>query len=157
MKKRTVLVTTGLVAGIAGTIAVNPVAQSMGIAASSQISAAPVSLTTSTGAAPTRRSTKRKATPAAAAPAAPRTITGAAVQEPYGTVQAAITVQGKQITGVNVVQVPGGFDQQFADASIPTLTQEILSSQSANVSVVSGATYVSSAFLQSVDSAIQHI
>lgn len=148
MKKRTLLVSTGLVAGVLGTIVTNPVAQSMSLAAATSPSTSPVSLTTSTGAA--KQTTK-------ASPATVKTIAGDAVQEPYGTVQAEITVRGRQITAVHVVQVPGGFNRQFADAAIPTLTSEILSSQSANVSVVSGATYVSTAFLQSVDSAVQRI
>ncbi len=152
MKKRKVLVSTGLVAGVLGTIAANPVSSAMstaiGLGAAASPSASPVSLTTSTGAG--RPSAKATAATA-------KTIAGDAVQEPYGTVQAEITVLGRHITGVRVVQVPGGFNRQFADAAIPTLTSEILSAQSANVSVVSGATYVSTAFLQSVDSAVQRI
>lgn len=155
MKKRSVLVSTGLVAGVLGTIAVNPVSQSLGLAATASLSAAPVSLTSPANAGGQTQPAASHGS--AAAKSAPKTIPGDAVQEPYGTVQAEITVLGKHITGIRVIQVPGGFNQQFADAAIPTLTSEILSAQSANVSVVSGATYVSTAFLQSVDSAVQRI
>jgi uncharacterized protein with FMN-binding domain len=151
MNKRTIMVGSGLVTGIAATLVVNPLAQSF--AASPLVSASPVALTTSTKTVATPNSK----TTAKAAATTTRTITGGAAQEPYGTVQVSITVTGKKVTDIQVLQVPGGRNQQFADYAVPTLIQEVLSSQSANVAVVSGATYVSEGFLASVQSAMQKI
>ena len=140
-------------AGLAATVAVNPIAQSL--AAPTTISATPVAVTTkSTAAVTTATKTKRASGNGSATPMATRTITGDAVQERYGTVQVELTVKGKTITNVQVLQAPGGSNQQFADYAVPVLTQEVLQAQSANVNVVSGASFISGGFLQSVASAI---
>jgi uncharacterized protein with FMN-binding domain len=46
---------------------------------------------------------------------------------------------------------------EIASYSVPVLSQEVLSSQSANVDTVSGATYTSEGYLQSVQSAIDKL
>ncbi len=165
MKKRAFLISGGAVAGLAATVAVNPIAQSLAAPATLNTSAVAVTTKTSTTpttakATPSRakaRTTASRAKAKTATSSAKRTITGAAVQERYGTVQVAISVTGKQVTGIQVLQVPGGRNQQFADYAIPTLTQEVLTAQSANVSIVSGASFISGGFLQSVASAIAKI
>ena len=150
MKKRAFLISGGAVAGLAATVAVNPIAQSL---------AAPAIINTSAVAVTTRTSMASRTTSAKAptTSSAKRTISGAAVQERYGTVQVAINVTGRRITGIQVLQVPGGPNQQFADYAIPALTQEVLAAQSANVRIVSGASYISAGFLQSVATAIARI
>ncbi len=143
-------------AGLVATVAVNPIAQTL--AAPTIISASPVAVTTkTTSAAASAASSKQAPVNGGTAPNATRTITGAAVQERYGTVQVALTVKGRTITDVRVLQVPGGSNQQFADYAVPTLTQEVLQAQSANVNIVSGASFISGGFLQSVASAIAKI
>ena len=91
--------------------------------------------------------------------AAVSNITGATESTPYGNVQVAVSFSGKKITGVTVLQVPnsGNYDQRVAQAVPPILLQEILSSQSAAVNTVSGGTYTSVGYLQSVQSAIDKL
>ncbi len=86
-----------------------------------------------------------------------RTLTGDAVQTPYGPVQVAVVVNGTTITAVNMQQVPSGRNQRFTDYAIPILTQETLDAQSANISVASGASYISMGFIQSLQSALSQM
>lgn len=100
-----------------------------------------------------------KATTGPHAGTAVTTITGDPENTPYGNVQVAVSFRGKVITGVTVLQIPnaGNYDQAVAQGAPPILLQEILSSQSANVNTVSGGTYTSNGYLQSVQSAIDKL
>jgi uncharacterized protein with FMN-binding domain len=81
------------------------------------------------------------------------------VQTRFGNVQVKVTFSGKTITKIDVLQVPqeSGRDQEIASYSVPILQQEVLQSQSARVDSVSGATYTSDGYLQSVQSAIDKL
>jgi uncharacterized protein with FMN-binding domain len=88
--------------------------------------------------------------------AADGTYTGDDVNTRFGSVQVQITVSGGQIADVAAIQLT---DQdrrsiQISNRAAPVLRSEVLQSQSANVSNVSGATYTSDAYLQSLQSAI---
>ena len=82
------------------------------------------------------------------------TIDGDAINTSYGPVQVQITVENRKITAVTMLQVPGGRNQQFTDYSVPTLIQETLQAQSANIAGVSGASHTSEGFIQSLASAV---
>lgn len=84
------------------------------------------------------------------------TITGAAAQTRYGAVQVEVTFSGSTITAVKTLQSPDreGRDIEINDQALPILQQEVLASQSANIDTVSGATYTSEGYIQSVQSAI---
>lgn len=150
MEKRRIMLAGGLATGIASALAVNPLAQ--GLVASPLAAASPVAATT----AATKEAAAASTSASAASPAASasRTLTGSAYSMQYGTVQVALTMSGSTITDVQVLQAPGGRNQQFTDYAVPILTQEVLQAQSANVATVSGATFVSEAFLASVQSAL---
>lgn len=84
-----------------------------------------------------------------------RTITGQAVSTRYGTVQVAITVQAGRITDVTAVQLPtDAHSAQISQSAAAILRQEVLSAQSAQVDAVSGATYTSQGYLQSLQGAL---
>jgi len=87
------------------------------------------------------------------------TLVGATSQTDYGPVQVSVTFKGKQITDVKVLQTPtqDGRSQSIAARAVPTLHDEVISSQSANINTVSGATYTSEGYAQSVQSAIDHL
>ena len=97
-------------------------------------------------------------TPAAAAPApaaAPKVVDGATENTPYGPVQVELSITGTQITAVKTLQSPtGGRSDEINSYATPILEQEVMKSQSANIDTVSGATYTSDAYKQSVQSAI---
>ncbi|MGB4778206.1 FMN-binding protein [Microbacterium sp.] len=81
---------------------------------------------------------------------------GDAVQTRYGDVQVQITVSGGQITAVTVPVYPSGNnrDAQISSRAIPQLVSETLSAQSAQIDMVSGATYTSKGYAASLQSAI---
>ncbi|MCU1585648.1 MAG: hypothetical protein JWM49_2204 [Microbacteriaceae bacterium] len=135
------------------------------IATTSQSAAGTGSTSTdSSGAAPSPSPSGTSAaapapSPSAAASTAVQTVTGNAVQTRFGNVQVKVTFSGKTITKIDVLQVPqeSGRDQEIASYSVPILQQEVLQSQSARVDSVSGATYTSDGYLQSVQSAIDKL
>ncbi|MEO7015473.1 MAG: FMN-binding protein, partial [Leifsonia sp.] len=100
---------------------------------------------------------------AAPAPAAPaptsKTVDGAVAQTPYGPLQVRITATGKKITAVTLLQSPNDRDRsvEINAQATPILAQEVLKSQSANIDTVSGATYTSDGYRQSVQSAIDKL
>ena len=91
-----------------------------------------------------------------AAAQAPRVVTGATAETQYGPVQVAIHVSGKRITAVDVLQHPSASErsQSIAAMALPVLTREAVAAQSAHIDAVSGASYTSSGYEQSLQSAI---
>ena len=94
---------------------------------------------------------------ASAAPAVTtKTVTGDSVDTAYGPVQVKVTFEGTKITAIDAVQYPteSGRDQEINAQVIPMLRQEALASQSAKIDSISGATYTSEGYIQSLQSAI---
>ncbi|MCD0484452.1 FMN-binding protein [Streptacidiphilus sp. ASG 303] len=85
-----------------------------------------------------------------------RTVTGDAADTRYGPVQVKVSVQGKKITDISVVQYPNEDhrDQEINGYALPILNQEALSAQSARIDAVSGATYTSDGYTRSLQSAL---
>lgn len=82
-------------------------------------------------------------------------VEGDTVQTRYGPVQVRLAVSGSGITGVDVLQYPsGGHNQELSSYALPILVQETLDAQSAQVDMVSGATYTSAGYQQSLQSAL---
>lgn len=83
-------------------------------------------------------------------------LTGSTVQTPFGTVQVQVTLQNGKITDVQALQMPGDQrrTQQISQYAAPQLRSEVLSAQSAQVNTISGATYTSDGYLQSLQSAL---
>ena len=75
-----------------------------------------------------------------------------------GSVTIAITVDDSsgtyRIAGISAPVSPGGGNSAYFNLANPTLTSEAVSAQSANISAVSGATEISSAWKQSLSGAI---
>ena len=81
--------------------------------------------------------------------------TGTAVSFRYGTVQVQVTVSGGAITDITTLQAPGdGRSGQISQYAVPILQSEALSAKSAQIDLVSGATYTSEAYAQSLQSAL---
>ena len=87
---------------------------------------------------------------------AAKTYAGDAVMTRYGNVQVQITVKAGTITAAEVLQVPWNdrHDQMINSAAVPVYNQETVSAQSAQIDVVSGATYTWDGYTQSLQSAI---
>jgi uncharacterized protein with FMN-binding domain len=83
------------------------------------------------------------------------TVTGDAAQTQYGAVQVRLTVSNGKITRAEAVQAPkGGQSDQITANAVPRLNQAAVAAQSADIDVVSGATYTSKGYQESLQSAI---
>lgn len=85
-------------------------------------------------------------------------FTGAAARAGvYGSVQVQVRVADGVITAVAVPAYPRQDPKSvtLSAQAIPVLTQEALSAQSASIAVVSGASYTSTAFIKSLQSALK--
>ena len=84
------------------------------------------------------------------------TDTGDAVATRYGDVQVRITVEGGKVTAADVTTVPWSNhkDQQINSYAVPILNSEAVDAQSAEIDMVSGATYTSEGYIQSLQSAL---
>lgn len=84
------------------------------------------------------------------------TYTGTAEDTRYGLVQVQAVVASGKLTDVTVLEVPdnGGYEDQIVQSALPQLKSEALSAQSANIDIVSGATYTSQGYAQSLQSAL---
>ncbi|MFF3000765.1 FMN-binding protein [Streptomyces sp. NPDC057950] len=142
--RRAVTVTTGISAVVVALLALKPHQPPAldGISRAPSASSGP--RTTPSGAPPAGASTGTG------------TFTGDSIDTPYGTVQVAATLAKGKLTAVKVLKAPdqNGRDQQIADYALPRLTQEALGAQSAHIDAVSGASYTSQGYVQSLQSAL---
>ena len=84
------------------------------------------------------------------------TVAGDVVQTQYGPVQVEISVRGGQITRARALARPSGDGQtdSINSYAVPQLNQETLAAQNAKIDTVSGATYTSEGYRQSLQSAL---
>ncbi|WP_326670194.1 FMN-binding protein [Streptomyces canus] len=85
-----------------------------------------------------------------------KTVTGDTVQTHWGPVQVRITIKDGKLTEVTAVTYPtdNPRDQEINSYAIPRLRTEALQAQSAEIDTVSGATYTSDGYRQSLQSAL---
>ncbi|MFD0507152.1 FMN-binding protein [Streptomyces chiangmaiensis] len=84
-----------------------------------------------------------------------QTVTGDVAQTQYGAVQVRLTVSGGKITKAEAVQAPkGGVSDEKTALAVPKLNQAAVAAQSADIDAVSGATYTSGGYKQSLQSAL---
>jgi uncharacterized protein with FMN-binding domain len=118
-------------------------------------SSAPASPSSTAPPEPGTTSTAPSSAPSSA-PAASKTVAGQAIQTRYGVVQVQVVVAGKTITNVSFLQLTAD-DPRSADINSqagPILLQQTMQAQNANIDGVSGATYTSEGYLQSLQSAL---
>jgi uncharacterized protein with FMN-binding domain len=84
------------------------------------------------------------------------TVTGQDIQTRFGDVQVQVTISNGKIVDITPLTLP--FDRQrsaeISQYVEPILRSEALSAQSAQIDIVSGATYTSMAYAQSLQSAL---
>ena len=112
--------------------------------------------------APSATPTKNSATGTAAPTVAPAkpvggvtgSFTGSVANTRYGPVQVKITVENGKIVDAQAVQAPSGSNDRYTQKAVPVLRQQTIAIQSANVQGVSGASFTSYGWYQSLASAI---
>jgi len=161
--RRTPIVVTATVAGLAGVLAFhttparldpvslgptptpNPTASGPGGSAEGASSPSPPDPAASTQ-------------PASTKPGRTRTVDGPVVNYNYGNLSVSVTVSGGKITKVGIASlddfgVPRS--EEIDQQSVPILEQQATAAQSANIQGVSGASYTSQGFEQSLQAALR--
>jgi uncharacterized protein with FMN-binding domain len=105
-----------------------------------------------------RTTTTRRATTTTTTrpPATKQTVTGPVASTQYGPVQVRVTLQGDRIVDVAALQLPNDRSRsvEISNYAAPRLRDEALQAQSANIDVVSGATYTSQGYIKSLQAAL---
>lgn len=85
-----------------------------------------------------------------------RQIDGPVVSTQFGDVQVRVIIGNGRITDVQPLQMPSDrrHSQELSQAAAPLLHDEVLQAQSAQVDLISGATYTSGAYQQSLQAAL---
>lgn len=166
--KRTPIVLGGTLAGLIGVLAFHTTPTRSGFTTVSGASApsgsatgaSPAPSRGSAGAAGATAGASRKPASASQPASTTRTATGAQVDYNFGILSVRVTVSGKKIVNVGIASLDDGGNprsQMIDQGSIPILEQEALQAQSANIQGVSGASYTSAGFVQSLQSALQSL
>jgi uncharacterized protein with FMN-binding domain len=126
-------------------------------ATSAPAAAAPSSSDVPTAAAgPTGAPTATPKRSSGSAALAGGTVTGPVVQTQFGPVQVQVTLANGKITNVTALQLPSDRQRSAYISGIvgPMLQSEALAAQSAQIDLISGATYTSDAYAQSLQAAL---
>jgi uncharacterized protein with FMN-binding domain len=148
--KRAPIILAATAAGLGATLGFSPHTKAP-VATAVTTTSAPATTSSSQSSTTKSSTTKSSTTKSSTA-----TVTGDAISTRYGNVQLKVTVSGGKITNVQAVQLPSS-DPKSAEISnyaAPQLQQSALTKQSANVDVVSGATYTSDGYKTALQSAL---
>ena len=99
------------------------------------------------------------AAPATTTPEASHRATGQVVQYRYGQLSVTVTEQAGRITDLQMASLSETDARSvfIDDQAIPQLRQQVLAAQNANIDGVSGATFTTQAYAQSVQSALDQL
>ncbi|MFD9005091.1 FMN-binding protein [Streptomyces sp. NPDC059582] len=140
--RRVVLATAATVSGIVLLLSLKPASD-------------PGAAQAAGGTAPQQTAAAQESAQGGAEAAGADAVTGNVVQTQYGPVQVRLTMSGGRITKAEAVQAPsGGTSTQKTELAVPKLNQEAVAAQSAEIDAVSGATYTSTGYKQSLQSAL---
>ena len=166
--KRALLIAGGTVGGLGAVLLITPpnLSKTTLIAIDTPAPTPSGASVTPTAAAPTP-SGAPSAKPTAAAPTVAPTVaptkpvggvtgsfTGSVANTRYGPVQVKITVENGKIIDAQAVQAPSGSNDRYTQKAVPRLREQTIAAQSANVQGVSGASFTSYGWYQSLASAI---
>ncbi|MDH6578281.1 FMN-binding protein [Kitasatospora sp. MAP5-34] len=160
--RRAIVTGTATVAGVILLLSLKPHNSGAGAVSSKVISSGGSSSSSvsasggSPGSSPSGSAASSGASGASAPAGASRTVTGSAIDTRYGPVQVRVVLDGKKISRIDVIQYPdqSGRDQEINSYALPQLNQEAIAAQSAQIDVVSGASYTSDGYTRSLQSAL---
>ena len=169
--KRTPLVLASTVAGLTGVAVFHSTPQTVVLSAlGSSATATPASApaptpTTTAQSTPTTASATGTAsgptvpatTSSSVASSASRSATGPVVNYYYGQLSVKVSASGTKITAITIATLSDGGNPYSAyvdHAALPMLQREAMSAQSAKIQGVSGASYTSAGFAQSLQGAL---
>ncbi|HTZ94280.1 MAG TPA: FMN-binding protein [Streptosporangiaceae bacterium] len=161
--KRAPIVIAGTVAGLVAVLEFHTTPAKLTLAGGSSLAAGSSAAPATAGGAGTTTQPASGATTspgAASGQANARTATGPQINYNFGVLSVKVTVSGGKIRKVGIAYLDDGGNprSQFIDQqSIPILEQEALAAQSANIQGVSGASFTSAGFTQSLQSALHSL
>jgi len=168
--RRAPIVIAGTVAGLIAVLEFHTTPPKVTLAGGSALQPATNSSASATsppasGKSPRRKRARHGATATSTAkpagtPATTRTATGPRVNYNYGVLSVKVTVSGRKITKITIAYLDDSADprsQMIDDQAIPILEQQALQAQSANIQGVSGASFTSEGFEQSLQSALHSL
>jgi uncharacterized protein with FMN-binding domain len=152
MMRRAPIVIGATVAGTAGVLAFHAQAPTVPTATAAAVA-------TSSAAATTPTTTTSGTSTKAGSSAVSGTATGAAIATQYGAAQVRVTVRNGKIVKLEALALQGNDPRsvQISGSAAPVLQQEVLAKQTAAVDAVSGATFTSASYMQSVQSALDKL
>ncbi len=121
---------------------------------------APPPSSPSTASTPSKSSTSTTSSttraPSPPPPPAVKTVDGADVSTKYGDVQVQVTVRSGKLAGVKALLLPNDRSRsvEISQQAEPILRTEALQAQSAQIDTVSGASFTSEGYAQSLQSAV---
>lgn len=157
--KRAVIIGTGTIAGVAAVLGLNPdpATTATPVASSSVSTGTTTTPDTGTG-------TGTTATPDAGSSTGGTTSTGTStvagsvvdVGHGYGNVQVEVTITDGRIVNVTALELPENDPRssQISNRALPTLVQQALQAQTSDIAGVSGASYTSYGFVESLRAAL---
>jgi uncharacterized protein with FMN-binding domain len=163
MRRTPLLVISGAVAGFAGLMGWHSVAGAAAPGPARLAGPAPRAAAGQGGKAAAGRSAGARnsagAGKSAAARGAVRTATGPLENFGYGTIAVRVTVRGSRVIAASVATLTTlePTSQQITAQAIPILHSEVLAAHSANINGVSGATYTSAGYYQSLQAALHRL
>jgi len=157
--RRASMIAGGAVLGIAGVIALpRPSTPQQVAVAGNSAAAGSGTGSTASAAEETTPGTAASSAPTRAASTKPaaRTVTGSLATDQYGQLQVKLTIRNGRITrvGFSTFIANDGHSVQIDQTAAPVLIRETIAAQSAHIQGVSGATYTSDAYQQSLQAAI---
>ena len=153
--KRALIATGVTIAGLAAIAGFRVAPHSLGAAEAVQPTPSPSPTSIPSPNVPT---TTPKPSPSPSTPAAlSGTFTGSDFPNRFGDVAVRVVISNGHITDVQALQLPSDRARSayISQVAGPMLRSEVLQAQSANIDVISGATYTSQSYAQSVESALQ--
>ena len=154
--KRALLIAGGTVGGLGAVLMITPPNLSKTTLIAIDTPAPAPSATPTKSGAPSAKPTTAAPTAAPAKPVGGVTgsFTGSVANTRYGPVQVKITVENGKIVDAQAVQAPSGSNDRYTQKAVPVLRQQTIAIQSANVQGVSGASFTSYGWYESLASAI---
>ena len=150
--------------GVAAVLALNPDGSSATVSTHSVASTLPSTSGSSAGVTPQGSgtgTTKGSGTgtsnqPAPGGSSASSATKGSAVDVGYGIVQVQVTLSGGKITDISALQLPQNdrHSARISDQAWPMLVQQAITAQSSQISGISGASYTSYGFVESLKAAL---
>ena len=146
--KRALLIAGGTVGGLGAVLAITP--PNLSKTTLIAIDTAALGATPSKSGAASTAPTTAPAQPVGVS----GSFTGSVANTRYGPVQVKIVVKNGKIVDAQAVQAPSGSNDRYTQKAVPRLREQTIAAQSANVQGVSGASFTSYGWYESLASAI---